>query len=93
MERKVCVIVGAGNSLGQSLGRTFAKAGFNIGLISRSQQGSAVAFEAASAINDTQVRLWRATRQNPKRLNKRFLNFAASWGDWSLNLQRTQHAD
>ena len=47
MTRTVCAIIGAGDGLGQSLARHFAANGFDIALLSRSEQGSAVALAAA----------------------------------------------
>jgi NADP-dependent 3-hydroxy acid dehydrogenase YdfG len=53
MDQRVCVIVGAGEGLGQSLAAAFAAKGFAIALISRSEKGSAAALEAARAANPT----------------------------------------
>jgi short-subunit dehydrogenase len=36
-----CILIGAGDGLGQSLARKFAKEGFNLSLVSRSEKGSA----------------------------------------------------
>ena len=47
MSRPVCVIVGAGEGLGRALAARFAGEGFDIGLISRSREGSSAAAEAA----------------------------------------------
>ena len=47
MTRPVCAIVGAGEGLGRALAARFAGEGFDIGLISRSREGSAAAAEAA----------------------------------------------
>lgn len=47
MARQVCAIVGAGEGLGQSLARRFAREGFDMALLSRSEEGSAAALQAA----------------------------------------------
>ena len=47
MSRPVCAIVGAGEGLGRALAARFAGEGFDIGLISRSREGSSAAAEAA----------------------------------------------
>jgi NADP-dependent 3-hydroxy acid dehydrogenase YdfG len=51
MDKRVCAIVGAGEGLGRSLAAAFAAKGFAIALVSRSEQGSAAAAEAARAAN------------------------------------------
>ncbi len=50
MSQPVCVLVGAGEGLGQSLATKFASEGFRIGLISRSEKGSSAALTAARAV-------------------------------------------
>ena len=47
MSRPVCAIVGASEGLGRALAARFAGEGFDIGLISRSREGSGAAAEAA----------------------------------------------
>ena len=49
MARSVCAIVGSGEGLGKSLAATFAGNGFDVALMSRSEQGSAAALHAARA--------------------------------------------
>ncbi|MGH7804428.1 MAG: SDR family NAD(P)-dependent oxidoreductase, partial [Candidatus Binatia bacterium] len=51
MAKRACAIVGAGEGLGQSLAAAFAGAGFDVGLVSRSEEGSAAAAEAARKAN------------------------------------------
>ena len=46
----LCVIIGAGEGLGRALAEKFARQGFAIALISRSEAGSDAAFEAAAAV-------------------------------------------
>ena len=50
MSRSVCAVIGAGEGLGQALAKKFANQGYDIALISRSIEGSALAFEAVSSI-------------------------------------------
>lgn len=50
MEKPVCVLIGAGEGLGQSLAKKFAAEGFQIGLISRSEAGSAAALREAQRV-------------------------------------------
>ena len=50
MGKPVCVLIGAGEGLGQSLARKFVGEGFALGLISRSEKGSGAALAAARAI-------------------------------------------
>ena len=47
MAGQVCAIVGAGEGLGRSLAARFAREGFDMALLSRSEKGSAAAFLAA----------------------------------------------
>ena len=47
MEHGVCAIVGAGEGLGQALAAAFARKGFDVALVSRSEKGSAAAADAA----------------------------------------------
>ena len=47
VQQPVCAIIGAGEGLGQALASRFAKNGFALTLISRSESGSAAAIKAA----------------------------------------------
>ena len=47
MSHKTCLIIGAGEGLGQALSRRFAEENFNLALISRSKEGSQAALEEA----------------------------------------------
>lgn len=51
MSNKSCVIVGAGAGLGQALAARFAREGYRLYLLSRSEAGSAAALAAAKAAN------------------------------------------
>jgi short-subunit dehydrogenase len=59
MSKPICAIVGAGEGLGRSLAAKFAGEGFDIGLISRSEEGSRAAIDAAVKT--------RANTKTPKR--------------------------
>ena len=47
MSDKTCVIIGAGEGLGQALAKKFAQEQFNLALVSRSEKGSQVALDEA----------------------------------------------
>ena len=47
MKAKVCAVIGAGAGLGQALARRFARGGYTLALLSRSEAGSAAALAAA----------------------------------------------
>lgn len=51
MNDKTCLIIGAGDGLGQALSRRFAREGLSIALVSRGQSGSKAALEAAKVAN------------------------------------------
>ncbi|MEM7543408.1 MAG: SDR family NAD(P)-dependent oxidoreductase [Pseudomonadota bacterium] len=48
MAKPVCILVGGGEGLGQALAGKFAAEGFDMALMSRSQEGSGAAIKAAS---------------------------------------------
>jgi NAD(P)-dependent dehydrogenase (short-subunit alcohol dehydrogenase family) len=48
MTKPVCVIIGAGEGLGQALAAKFASHGFDLGLVSRSEEGCTAAIEAVA---------------------------------------------
>ena len=47
MSQPVCAIIGAGEGLGRALAAKFAGQGFDITLLSRTEQGSAASLAAA----------------------------------------------
>ncbi|MEM7293546.1 MAG: SDR family NAD(P)-dependent oxidoreductase [Pseudomonadota bacterium] len=51
MSHPLCIIVGAGDGLGQSLARRFALENHNLALVSRTESGSQLAMDAARAAN------------------------------------------
>jgi len=67
MPRPVCTIIGAGEGLGQALAARFAREGFDIALVSRTEAGSAAALAAASAAgNAASVRYFAADAMRPE---------------------------
>ena len=78
MSRPVCAIVGAGEGLGRALAARFAGEGFDIGLISRSREGSSAAAEAAvSADPGAKVDFLAADARQPETVEQA-LNAVAS---------------
>ncbi len=66
MSKPICAIVGAGEGLGRSLAAKFAGEGFDIGLVSRSAEGSRAAIDAAvNARTDTKTRHFTADATQP----------------------------
>ena len=61
----ICVLVGAGEGLGQALAAKFASNGFGLALISRSIDGSAAAAKAAKAYT-SKVKFFQADAKKPK---------------------------
>jgi short-subunit dehydrogenase len=67
MDHGLCAIVGAGEGLGQSLAAAFARKGFDVALLSRSEKGSAAAVEAARRANPgAQVRFIAVDAAKPQ---------------------------
>ena len=67
----VCIIVGGGEGLGRSLATTFARSGCDIALISRSEQGSRSAVEAARAARaNAKVAFYAADATQPAQLEQ-----------------------
>ena len=66
MSKPVCAIVGAGEGLGRSLAAKFAGEGFDIGLVSRSEESSqAAAAGCATARPETRIRHFSADATQP----------------------------
>jgi NAD(P)-dependent dehydrogenase (short-subunit alcohol dehydrogenase family) len=82
MGHGTCIIVGGGDGLGQSLAATFARNGCNIALVSRSEQGSQVARDAARmARPDARVAFYAADATRPEELEKTCQSIQAEMGD------------
>lgn len=66
MGSPVCVVIGAGDGLGQSLAKKFAAEGFRLGLISRSEKGSSAALAAAREVGgDDSAHYFAADAREP----------------------------
>jgi NAD(P)-dependent dehydrogenase (short-subunit alcohol dehydrogenase family) len=71
MTNPVCVIVGAGAGLGKSLAATFAGAGHDVALVSRSKGNCSVAMSAALAANQAcRVHFFQADATQPAQLER-----------------------
>ena len=69
--RPVCLIVGSGEGLGKALSAKFSFEGFDIALISRSEESSEPAFTAASkARSGVKVQYFHADAGEPKTIEK-----------------------
>ncbi len=65
MKRKVCTIIGAGEGLGRALAARFSSEGLDLALISRTEEGSNAAAEAARS-SGVEVRFYSADAQAPE---------------------------
>ena len=66
---KICVIVGAGEGLGQALAVKFASEGYDLALVSRTESGSQKAFEAAhQSAPNANIRFFPADATKPETL-------------------------
>ena len=82
MSNPICTIVGAGEGLGQSLAAKFASQGFDIGLISRSSEGSSAAVDAASkSRSGTKINFYAADATQPKTIEQAFPNLVEEMCD------------
>lgn len=82
MTQTVCAIIGAGDGLGQSLARHFAANGFDIALLSRSEEGSAVALAAAKdAASDGGAQYFQADAMSPETIEQGLIKVSAEMGE------------
>lgn len=82
MSRPVCAIVGAGAGLGRALAAKFAKEGFDLALISRSESGSRDAMDAArAAAPEAEVRHFAADANQPPSVEAACDAFAKEMGE------------
>lgn len=80
-QRGVCIIVGAGEGLGRSLAATFARYGCDIALLSRSEEGSKAALEAARAARpEAKVAFFAADAREPESVERACQRAAAELG-------------
>jgi len=81
MPQTLCAIVGAGEGLGHSLAAKFAREGFDIALISRSEQGSRVAAQAAAGANAAaNVKFFAADATQPETIEQALAKVAREMG-------------
>jgi NAD(P)-dependent dehydrogenase (short-subunit alcohol dehydrogenase family) len=81
MTNPVCVIVGAGGGLGKSLAATFAGAGHDVALVSRSKGGCSIAMQAAITASATSnVRTFQADAAQPSSLERSLTSIATEMG-------------
>ena len=82
MSRPVCAIVGAGEGLGRALSARFADENFDIGLISRSREGSSAAAEAAVSANpEAKVDFFAADARQPETVERALHDVASGIGE------------
>ena len=82
MARPVCAIVGAGEGLGRALAARFAGEGFDIGLVSRSREGSRAATDAAvSADPGAEVDFLAADARQPETVERALNDVASAIGE------------
>ncbi len=82
MSQPVCAIVGAGEGLGRALAARFSGEGFSIGLISRTEEGSAAAFEAAAAAGAAEsVRFVAGDAAQPETIERALAKIAGDMGE------------
>ena len=82
MSKPICAIVGAGEGLGRSLAAKFAGEGFDIGLISRSEEGSRAAIDAAvKARVNTKTRHFPADATQPSSIEQAMGSLVDVFGD------------
>ena len=80
VQQPICAIIGAGEGLGQALASRFAKNGFALALISRSESGSAAAIRAAGK-HTPYVRFFKADATNPNTIENALKKVSAEMGD------------
>ena len=82
MSNPVCAIVGAGEGLGRALAAKFANYGFDIGLVSRSEQNSTAAMQAAANSNpNARVQFFEADGSRPATIEKALATIAPQMGE------------
>ena len=85
MPNPVCAIVGAGEGLGRALAARFAREGFDLALISRTEQGSSAALKAAhSASPDSTARYYEADATRPGTVEQAIERAASEIGDMEV---------
>lgn len=80
MPRPICAIVGAGEGLGRALSAKFADKGFDIALVSRTEQGSEAATTAASEAG-ANTRFFAGDATQPETIESALGEAAAHMGE------------
>lgn len=83
MTKPVCAIIGPGDGLGQALAAKFASQGFDLGLVSRSEESSAAAIEAAAQESST-ARFYQADVTKPLTVESAIANISRDMGEIRL---------
>ena len=82
MKNKICAIIGAGQGLGQALARRFAKGGYTLALITRSEEGGSAALIAAQeAAPELAHEYYQADATKPKELEDTLKKIILNKGD------------
>ena len=82
MGSKICAIIGAGEGLGQALARKFAGEGFDLAVVSRTEEGSAAAKAAALHAGPEQVvRSFRADAAKPETIERSIADIQNEMGE------------
>ena len=92
MTNSVCVIVGAGDGLGQALARRFASEGFDIALLSRTEQGSSAALAAAQDGGNGAAQFFPADAAAPDTLGAAVEKVASAMGDIEILIYNVRGA-
>ena len=90
---KNCAIVGAGEGLGAALAARFARGGYDIGLVSRSEAGSAAAFaKARSAREETRIRFHQGDADRPESIEIALTALGQEMGHFELLIYNVRDA-
>ena len=83
MTKPVCVIVGAGEGHGRALAVKFARHGFDLGLVSRSESNCAATIEAVTGVSGA-ARFFRADVTQPLTVESAIANISRAMGEITL---------
>ena len=91
MSRPVCAIVGAGEGLGRALAARFAGENFDLGLVSRSREGSSAAAKAAaSADPEAKVGFFAADAGQPETVEQALRRMVSEIGEVEVLIYNTR---